>query len=74
MRDLGDVYEHDCYHLDLLPSWTVNEEGACKLWPGDSLMRLFIIRFLVGVEVRGAVMTLCSQGRTIDMGTLSKSV
>lgn len=71
---LGDMYEHGCYCLDLIPYWIVNEEGACKLCLGDSLMRLFIMRFPGGVEVRGAVMTLCGQGRTIDMGTLSKSV
>jgi len=69
---LGEKYEHGCYPLDLLPNWVVNEGAASELCPSDSLTRLFIIHFLV--EVQGVVMTCCSQGRTIGMGTLSKSV
>lgn len=57
---LEDMYEHGCYHLNLLPYWIMNEEGACKLCPGSSLMGLFIICFLVRLEMRGAVMTVCS--------------
>lgn len=64
----GDMYEHGFYHLDLLPCWTMNEEGASKLYPSDSLMRLLLIDFLVKVEVRRAVMTLCSPGITYWCG------
>lgn len=30
----------------------MNEEGARKLWPGDFVMRLFIISSLIWIEVR----------------------
>lgn len=35
-------------------------------------MRNFIICFFVGVQVRRAVMRICSQGRNADKGTLCK--